>query len=290
MKIAVGSDIHLEFGDLHIRNTEGADVLILGGDILVAKHFKTDLENRHGAGNMYRDFIRRCSGEFRHVVAIAGNHEFYGGYWNETLDILRTEYGRHSNVHFLENDTVTIDGVLFVGATLWTDLNRGNPVTEHIVRSTMNDFDKIRNDEHGYSKISVMDVKTRNSRSIAHLRDVLANNRDTPTIVVGHHAPSFRGVHPVYDTASNHHLNFAYYSSYDEIMHDNPQIKLWTCGHVHHRHRYYVGDTLVVASPRGYIGIEPQADNFRLGIVDLHSMPTKDEVDGDYSWETVSTL
>ena len=117
MKIAIGSDIHLEFGDLHIRNTEGADVLILGGDILVAKQFKTDLETRHGAGNMYRDFIRRCSGEFRHVIAIAGNHEFYGGHWNETLDILRTEYGRHSNVHFLENDTVTIDGVLFVGAT-----------------------------------------------------------------------------------------------------------------------------------------------------------------------------
>jgi predicted phosphodiesterase len=43
MKIAVCSDLHLEFGDLVLRNEEGADVLILGGDILVAK----DLEMLH---------------------------------------------------------------------------------------------------------------------------------------------------------------------------------------------------------------------------------------------------
>ena len=36
MKIAIASDLHLEFGDLNIQNTDNADVLILSGDILVA--------------------------------------------------------------------------------------------------------------------------------------------------------------------------------------------------------------------------------------------------------------
>jgi predicted phosphodiesterase len=36
MKIALVSDVHLEFGDLDFENDSGADVLILGGDICVA--------------------------------------------------------------------------------------------------------------------------------------------------------------------------------------------------------------------------------------------------------------
>jgi hypothetical protein len=36
MKIALVSDVHLEFGDLDFENNSGADVLILGGDICVA--------------------------------------------------------------------------------------------------------------------------------------------------------------------------------------------------------------------------------------------------------------
>jgi predicted phosphodiesterase len=36
MKIAVCSDLHLEFGDLDLQNDEAADVLILSGDIFIA--------------------------------------------------------------------------------------------------------------------------------------------------------------------------------------------------------------------------------------------------------------
>ena len=39
MKIALASDIHLEFGPITLTNDESADVLILAGDICVAKHF-----------------------------------------------------------------------------------------------------------------------------------------------------------------------------------------------------------------------------------------------------------
>ena len=36
MKIAICSDLHLEFGPISLENTENAEVLILSGDILVA--------------------------------------------------------------------------------------------------------------------------------------------------------------------------------------------------------------------------------------------------------------
>ena len=37
MKISLVSDVHLEFGDLDFENDQGAEVLILSGDICVAK-------------------------------------------------------------------------------------------------------------------------------------------------------------------------------------------------------------------------------------------------------------
>ena len=40
MKIAICSDLHLEFGDLDLYNEENADVLILGGDIFVAEDLR----------------------------------------------------------------------------------------------------------------------------------------------------------------------------------------------------------------------------------------------------------
>lgn len=37
MKIALASDLHLEFGDIHLTNDQGADVLLLAGDIMIAQ-------------------------------------------------------------------------------------------------------------------------------------------------------------------------------------------------------------------------------------------------------------
>ena len=39
MKVAVCSDLHLEFGTIELKNTESADVLILSGDICLAFYF-----------------------------------------------------------------------------------------------------------------------------------------------------------------------------------------------------------------------------------------------------------
>jgi predicted phosphodiesterase len=95
MKLYVTSDIHLEFGDCVIENTDNVDVLILSGDIMIAQdmHDHPDIpptmtspyetHNNLGArqekAKRFREFLRRCSANFPHVIYVAGNHEFYNG-------------------------------------------------------------------------------------------------------------------------------------------------------------------------------------------------------------------
>ena len=79
-------------------------------------------------------------------------------------------------------------------------------------------------------------------------------------------------------------MNGGYASDLSELILDNPQIKLWTAGHMHHSYRYHIGDTLVACNPRGYIGYETCADNFRLKYVDLDNMPSEAAVAADYDW------
>ena len=48
MKIALCSDLHLEFEDINLKNTEGAEVLILSGDIMIAEDLHNHPEMDYG--------------------------------------------------------------------------------------------------------------------------------------------------------------------------------------------------------------------------------------------------
>ena len=93
MRIAILSDAHLEFGDLFFENTEGAEVLILSGDILVVddlRHY--DATNIIGEGTKsqrWHEFMQRCSNLFPHVIFILGNHEHYHGNFSSSARKLR---------------------------------------------------------------------------------------------------------------------------------------------------------------------------------------------------------
>jgi hypothetical protein len=81
-------------------------------------------------------------------------------------------------------------------------------------------------------------------------------------VIVGHHAPSKLSTKPQYE--KDVILNGAYSSDLSEFMLDHPQIKLWTHGHTHHEFEYVIGETKVICNPRGYIGYEANATNFKL--------------------------
>jgi DNA repair exonuclease SbcCD nuclease subunit len=215
----------------------------------------------------FRDFIKRCSFQFPHVVVIAGNHEFYHGKWKASIQYLRDEYSKFPNVYFLEQEMKTIDDVTFIGATLWTDCNKGDPLTLHALTDMMNDYRVIRNDEHGFTKLRPAHSMYRHQQTLAYLKSVLPDLKDRKVVFVGHHAPSNLSTHPRY--ANETLMNGGYRSDLSELILDNPQIVLVTHGHMHDPFDYNIGSTRVVCNPRGYKGHDPQADVFELKYLDI---------------------
>ncbi len=106
MRLAVLSDLHLEFGPFTPPEALlSADLVILAGDI-------------HN-GVQALDWARRSFPD-QTIVQIAGNHEFLGFCWQDLLAEMR-QVARRLDIAFLENDSVVVGGVQFLGATLWTD-------------------------------------------------------------------------------------------------------------------------------------------------------------------------
>ena len=305
MKIAITSDVHLEFGDLILKNEENADVLILSGDICVAADFrKSDPYGivSYGKTERYTDFFIRCANEFKNVIYVAGNHEHYNGDYAETFNILREYLGSIPNLHILDKEHVTIDDVTFIGGTLWTDMNAQDPVTMAHIAGMMNDFRIIQNsnemvsyktlvnayDADGNVKIAEngqpiqqaefhkrparftpQDTVVDHKKMLEYIQVTTAMLGENPNkyVVVGHHAPSKASTHPRYKTEVI--MNGAYSSRLDQFILDNPQIKLWTHGHTHEDFDYMIGSTRVVCNPRGYINYEDRADDFKLKYVEI---------------------
>ena len=285
MKIALASDLHIEFQTITLPNTEGADVLILSGDICVAhslhdhpidKPVPADAMKpgrNQSAAYKYREFFKRVDGEFPNTIYCSGNHEFYHGRFPDAYDWLRDEMKNYSNIHFLDTDAIEIDDVTFVGGTLWTDMNRRDPTTMQVIEGMMNDFRVIRNSQHNYRRFTPLDSVIHHTATLAHIKQVVDADPAKKYVVVGHHAPTALSVHARYK--DDHYVNGGYFSDLSEFILDRPQIALWTAGHVHDPHTYYMGDTLVACNPRGYAGHDPEAANFKLRYIDLENMPEK---------------
>ena len=267
MKIKLVSDLHLEFSDCFINNDEGADVLILGGDIMIAQDLHdhpepantadqmaiangTGLGRRQMTAQRFRDFFKRCSFQFPHVIYIMGNHEFYNGKFYAGIDYMRDEIAKYPNITMLEQDMKIIDDVVFVGGTLWTNMNKRDPLTMHAIEGMMNDFRIIRNDKRNYATMSALDVAIRHDKTLGYIKHVVQEHKDKTCVVVGHHSPSFQSVNPIY--AHETLMNGGYHSDLSEFIMDHPQIKLWTHGHTHHPFDYVIGETRIVCNPRGY--------------------------------------
>jgi len=271
MKIQLVSDLHLEFSGIDIPNVGDTDVLILSGDIVIAQDLHDypapfssgwnylkihNLSHRQAKAQRFRNFLKTCSFQFPHVIYVAGNHEFYHGRFFASLDHLRQECAIFPNIYFLENDTKEIDDVVFIGGTLWTDMNKGDPLTQIAIIDKINDFRMIRNDNLGYKRLHPSHVMERHMRTKEYFQQVIDNLRKQGTnkkvVVVGHHAPSYQSIGIQYK--DDYFINGSYASDLNEFIMDRPEIVLWTHGHMHQPFDYMVGTTRVVCNPRGYEG------------------------------------
>ena len=293
MKIALASDLHLEFGTISLENAEGADVLVLSGDICVAKDlFERDtfqLRGGHDKSNKYHTFFQECSANFSHVIYIVGNHEHYHGDYAHTVANLRGRLSYLDNLHILDKEFVHINDVTFVGGTLWTDMNKEDPNTLNAIRGMMNDFRCVENSNREVT-FKAFDI-TPEGRQIPTFRTrpatfcpedavedhkalmefiksvVEADNDNGKFVIVGHHAPSKLSTKPCYK--DDVLLSGGYSSDLSEFILDHPQIKLWAHGHTHDEFDYMIGETRIVCNPRGYDGYEDRADKFKLKYIEV---------------------
>ena len=253
MKIKVVSDLHLETCEhgQGVPDLGEGEVLILGGDILCARHFKKDGPLK----KVYNDFLKRCVDNFDWVLYLAGNHEAYGYNYEGTWDVLAEHIP--AGIHILENDCVKIKDWNFIGATLWTDFRNENPLEMMEAKNCMNDYKTIRIGSN-YRKLNPDDTLKFHKKSKQFLLDTLPTFKNQKVWVLTHHAPSYQSVHPKYRNSGI--ANGAYVNNFDDLILDNPQIKYFSHGHTHESMDYMIGGCRVICNPRGYFPTEVNPD------------------------------
>lgn len=235
MRLHVLSDLHLEHAPFAIPEVD-ADVLILAGDIAPG-----------GAGI---EWMRRHAAE-RPIIYVAGNHEFYGQDLPGLIGTLRSA-AVGSQIHVLENDEVVIDGVRFLGCSLWSDFDYAGPQNREnsmrICERLVNDYRQIRATGQD-RKLRAQDTLELHVASRAWLATGLAAHHDGPTVVVTHHAPLIR--QPEQSNALLEAIGGAFASDLSELM-GGDNADLWVFGHIHRSVDTDVNGTRVLSNQRGY--------------------------------------
>lgn len=246
MKIRFLSDVHNEMGlfDLKEIPNEKNMVCVLAGDIGLSEKEYT-----------FRDFVLEMAERHRRVIYIPGNHEFYKGCSPYSTKKLVDLFELVPNIDVGDNLYVTIDDVLFIGATLWADCEGGNALSMMDCESLMNDFRLVRTgtnyDLRYERKFRALDMIAEHRKQKEFVFNSIKTGKEsgyTKICVITHHAPSYESINEMYKTDK---CNGAYASNLDyAILEAEPDI--WIHGHMHDSKDYLIGKTNVVCNPVGY--------------------------------------
>ncbi len=239
MKFQILSDLHDEFYSYtHVPEliSPQADALILAGDI-TTPHFISRLRALKSSMPIYY---------------VLGNHEFYNGSWDNSVKAYK-DYLKDSNIHLLEDMATIIHRpsysakkpIRIIGSTLWTDFwapgSRGNNHHGENCQKGMNDFFLIKG-------ATVDKWEWRHKNSLRFMHQQLSEKFDGPTIIITHHAPSFKSNHPAYKDSP---ISGGFCSNLDGFI-DVYQPTYWIHGHAHESFDYKIGETRIICNPKGY--------------------------------------
>ena len=259
-----------------IKDCKGGDCLILAGDIINAillDPTRTDQYARKAQKKMLK-LYELWLDKYDHVLYIMGNHEHYGGVIYDTKNILVSFFKKHnmSNVYVLENGAyqLTPDWCV-LGATLWTDMNKGDPIAEIDVQNGMNDYHviytrKLENGEWPRTTAPPNVLRCHHTMEIHRVsQDWIFSycKRFKNVIVATHHAPSYQS-----EGTRTSNLTAGYCSNLERLILENPNIKYWIHGHTHNNIHYKIGETQVTSAMYGYQTYEPYlVNNFIIGSI-----------------------
>lgn len=250
MKLLLLSDLHLELSPLQLPPTLEFDVAVLAGDIVNPGH---RLAGWVGATPALR--------QARAVVAVAGNHEYFDATLQAEAQAMRQAAAAITAppLHLLECGELRVDGVRFLGCTLWTDFalridTAAGPVSDPLRGITtaswaMADYRCIGWDDGcGAARpLTPRDTLRLHRQQRLWLQHKLAEPFAGPTVVVTHHGPHRGSLAPRF---AADWVSTAYLSELPEAFFEVPA--LWLHGHTHTSHDHRVGRCRVVCNPRGY--------------------------------------
>lgn len=246
------SDLHLEQDDTTvvtindiINDTDVSDIiLILAGDI----------------GQPWLDsywlFLFSCADRYKHVLFITGNHEYYNRTksMNEINKMIEIKQ-KPQNLHFLNNTKFVIDGVTFLGSTLWTNINIG--YTYEIYKK-INDFRNIMIENDTNNKklkhIMIQDIIDLHNFQLNWIKNNIktVENIEEKIILITHHLPTPQLSHSKYDCYND--INSSFFTDLSKCDVFDNKIKFWFCGHTHIPMEYMDinTNTKFVTNPMGY--------------------------------------
>ena len=233
MKLHVLSDLHLAIRPIEPTPAD-ADVTVIAGDLGTPE-----------------EAIAWASALGRPVVLVPGNHEYHDHSIPGAVQRMRA-LADGTPVHVLANDALVLGGVRFLGTTLWTDYRLyDDPEARALAIAEawrlVKDYRAIRLDDDGtpFTPLAAAALFADNAR---WLEARLAEPHHGPTVVVSHHAPSPRSVHPRFAESI---VNPSFVSNAEHLL-DGRRIALWVHGHAHDGFDYAVNGTRVLCNPRGH--------------------------------------
>lgn len=216
------------------------DVLVLAGDTLyLHKSLKPRMK-----------FWNWASKNFRQVMIIPGNHDFYC-YGDVTARGDSWQYLFRKNIGYYYNKVVRIDDVDFVLTTLWSMIP---PQEEYFVWRGLNDFRQIKYNGH---LITIEDYNKEHEKCLSFLKHAVEESTANHIVVVSHHLPTKVVVAPQHKDSF---INSAFSTELSDYIADS-RINVWIYGHSHTNIDTVIGNTRIVSNQLGYVRYQEQLRN-----------------------------
>lgn len=254
-RIYYASDLHIEHRkiDYGILNPAPNSILVLAGDIVPVVSLLTQMNKLQPSDTDFVDFFEIVSFKFKHVVYVSGNHEFYSSHYN-CIGNLKRALAEYPNIHVLDCESITLEGIDFYGGTGWTDFNREDQDTISLAPKMLMDFRVIREDTGKFLPSTALAL---HKKFLVGLEKFSLKSKNKK-VVVSHHSPSLETTNPIYK--NEFHMNGLFASDLTQYM---GGVGYWVYGHMHSGLDVVHGDCHVVTNPRGYPH-EASHRNFKL--------------------------